>query len=50
MTAVSAIAAPPVALELPRTGRVLERGIEQGLHLGAQLYVSRTTGSGGRRR
>lgn len=30
----------PTALDLPRTLRCLEQGIEAGLHLGAQLYVS----------
>ncbi len=48
MTVLSAIAAPATTLELPRTGRVLERGIEQGIHLGAQLHVSRAAGDGGR--
>lgn len=30
----------PTPLDLPRTLRCLEQGIEAGLHLGAQLYVS----------
>ncbi len=37
------------AIDLPRTVRVLELGIEQGLHLGAQLYVSLETANGGRK-
>ena len=36
------------ATDLPRTVSVLELGIEQGLHLGAQVYVSLTNADGGR--
>jgi CubicO group peptidase (beta-lactamase class C family) len=44
----SAIASPPSALDLTRAVGVIERGIEQGLHLGGQLYVS-LAGPDGRR-
>ncbi len=49
MNASTTIAGPASALDLPRAVRVLERGIEQGLHSGAQLYVS-LAGPDGRRR
>ncbi len=46
MTVLSPTASPASTIDLPRTARVLELGIEQGLHLGAQLYVSVATGDG----
>jgi CubicO group peptidase (beta-lactamase class C family) len=39
----------PALLRLPRTRRVLERGIAGGLHSGAQVYVSRRDPGSGER-
>ena len=38
---------PTPSIDLPRTRALLELGIERGLHLGAQLYVSLGMGGGG---
>ncbi len=38
----------PTPIELPRTREILLRGVEQGLHLGGQLYLSLGAGSAAR--